>query len=143
VAKIERSVTINAPVEKVFGLMNDPEKLPEYWPSVVEVKNVQSLPNGGNRFDGVYKMVGIRLNITNEDTEFVRNQRVVSKSKGGIDATQTFNFESVPGGTKLNWTIEYTMPVPVLGKLAETIVAKMNEREADVVIANIKDRLEA
>ena len=141
-ARIERTVTINAPVEKVFSFMNDPTKLPEIWPSVVETKDVKKLSNGGNSFRFIYKMVGIRLEGTSEDTEWVQNQRVVNKSKGGIEATQTYLFEQVPGGTRFTWNIDYSMPVPVLGKLAEAIVAKMNEGEADLVLSNLKARVE-
>jgi len=37
---------------------------------------------------------------------------------------------------------EYTIPIPVLGKLAEALVLRQNEREADLAMANIKDRME-
>jgi hypothetical protein len=39
--------------------------------------------------------------------------------------------------------IDYTIPVPVLGKLAEKLVLNRNERESEVNIQNIKDTLEA
>ncbi len=38
--------------------------------------------------------------------------------------------------------IEYTIPIPVLGKLAEKLVLRRNEREADLAMANIKDKFE-
>ena len=37
---------------------------------------------------------------------------------------------------------EYTIPVPVLGKLAEKLVLKRNRRESDMSMENIKERLE-
>ncbi len=37
---------------------------------------------------------------------------------------------------------DYTIPVPVLGKLAEQLVLKRNQREADLSMQNIKERLE-
>ena len=45
-AKGETTITINASVEKVFAYVNEPTNLPEVWPSMVEVKDVQRLPNG-------------------------------------------------------------------------------------------------
>ena len=42
----------------------------------------------------------------------------------------------------LDLEVEYTIPVPVLGKLAEKLVLKRNEQEADLWMQNIKDRLE-
>jgi hypothetical protein len=38
--------------------------------------------------------------------------------------------------------VEYTIPVPVLGKLGEALILKQNEREADQAMANIKAKLE-
>lgn len=37
-------------------------------------------------------------------------------------------------------TIEYIVPIPLLGKLAEAIIARMNDQEADLVMANLRDR---
>jgi hypothetical protein len=36
-----------------------------------------------------------------------------------------------------------TVPIPLLGKLAEAVIVKMNEREAELVLANLKVRMEA
>ncbi len=35
------------------------------------------------------------------------------------------------------------MPIPLLGKLAEAIIVKMNEHEAELGLANLKERMEA
>jgi len=142
-AKLKKTITINAPVEKVFGYWQKPTNLLEVWPSMVEVKDVKQLPNGGYSFQYVYKMAGMRLKGTSEDTEYVLNQRTVNKSRGGVQATQTFTYQPEASGTKLIWEIEYTVPVPLLGKLAEAIIVKMNERESELVLSNLKARMEA
>ena len=141
--KTETSITIKAPVEKVFGYISEPTNLPEIWPSLVEIKDVQSLPNGGHANRWVYKMAGIRLEGSSEDIEYVANQRVVSRTKGGVESTQTWILQPEGGGTKVTFKVEYTVPIPVLGKLAEAIIVKMNEHEGDVILANLKARMEA
>ncbi|NIS79292.1 MAG: hypothetical protein GTO14_03520 [Anaerolineales bacterium] len=142
-AKIDRTVTINAPVEKVFQFIEEPTNFPEVWPSMVAVKDVEPLPTGGRRFSWVYKMAGLSLEGASETTEYVENQRLVSETKGGIQSKFVWSFAPEGEGTKLHVDIEYTVPVPVLGKLAEGVIVKMNEREAGILLANIKDRLEA
>ena len=142
-AKVKKTITINAPVEKVFGYVSEPTNLPEIWPSLVEVKDVQRLPNGGTSNRWVYKMAGIRLEGTSEDAEYVANQRLVSKTKGGVQSTQTWTFQPEAGGTKVTFEIEYTVPIPVLGKLAEVVIVKMNEHEGDLILDNLKARMEA
>lgn len=142
-AEIKRSISINAPVEKVFAHIEDPVNFPEVWPSMVEVKDVEELPTGGRKFNWVYKMLGIHLEGTSETTEYVANQRIVTKGTGGVASTFVWEFLPEGEGTKLNVSIEYIVPVPVLGKLAEGLIVKLNEREADTLMANLKDRLEA
>lgn len=141
--KIERTISINAPVEKVFDYWTEPANLPEYWPSMVEVKDRQRLPNGGNSFRWVYKMAGMRFEGTSEDVEYIANQRTVTKNKGGIESTITMMFQPENGGTKLTIQTEYTVPVPLLGKLAEAFIVKVNENETDLLLANLKARMEA
>jgi len=142
--KTVKSITIKAPVEKVFDYISEPTNLPEIWPSLVEIKDVQRLPSGGTRNRFVYKMAGIRLEGTSEsvDTECVPNQRLVSKTKGGAESTITWMFQPEAGGTKVTFEGEYTVPIPVLGKLAEAIIVKMNEHEVELILANLKARME-
>jgi len=142
-AKSEKTITINAPVEKVFSYIDGGTNLPEIWPSLVEVTDVQRLPNGGHSDRFVYKMAGIRLEGTSEDIEYIPNQRIVTKTKGGAESTQTWLFQPEAGGTKVTFKVEYTVPIPVLGKLAEAVIVKMNDREGDLILANLKARMEA
>ena len=141
-AKITRSITINAPVEKVYAFMSEPTNLPEIWPSMVEVKDVQPSPAGGYNFGWVYKMAGMRFEGASETTESITNQRVVTKSTKGIGSTFVWMYEPEDGGTKLTLEVEYIVPIPLLGKLAEAFIVKQNEHEADVMLANLKARME-
>jgi len=143
-AKVERTIHINAPVEKVFGYLADPTNLPEIWPSLIEVKDVKQTPEGvGSSNRWVYKMAGMRFEGTTEVTEYVANQRTVVKDKGGIEATRTTTFQPEAGGTKCTAVTEYTVPIPLLGKLAEAVILRLNEHEADAFWANLKARMEA
>ena len=141
-AKVSKTVTINAPAEKIYGYVGEPENMPEFWPSLMEISDVQKLPNGGNSNRWVYKMAGIKLEGSSEDTERVPNERIVSQTKGGVDSTQTWEFQPEASGTKVTFTVEYTVPIPVLGKLAEAVIVKINDHEGDVLLANLKSRME-
>ena len=140
-ATIKSSITINAPVEKVFEYTK-PGNLPEIWPSLVEVKNIKELPGGGYSWDWVYKMAGMKFNGSSEHVEFVENERTVSQSTG-IDSTITWTYEPVGGGTKMTTLTEYKIPVPLLGKVAEVFIVKMNANESETILANLKARMEA
>lgn len=142
-AKIERTATINAPVEKVFGFLAEPTNMPEIWPSMIEVKDVKQTPQHiGDTFHWVYKMAGMRFEGDSKVTEFVPNERLVTKGSGSIPSTFVYTFKREDGHTLLHEEVEYTIPNKLLGKLAEPIVLKVNEHEADALVANLKAVLE-
>jgi uncharacterized protein YndB with AHSA1/START domain len=143
VARIEKTITINAPVEKVFDYVDDPTNLPEIWPSLIDVMDVERLPAGGTKFRWRYKMAGVRTEGTTEAVEYVANQRIVSKSEGGISSTITWDFAPEDGGTKVTNAVDYAVHVPVLRKLAESFLVRVNENEGEMILANLKARMEA
>jgi len=142
-AKLQKSITINAPVDKVFAYLSDPKNLLEIWPSMVEIKDVQLAPAGGYNLSWVYKMAGMRFEGASETTEEIPNQRTMTKSTKGIESHFVWSYESKNGGTKLTVDIEYKVPVPLLGKLAESFILKQNDHESDTLLSNLKARMEA
>ena len=138
--KAAKTITINAPVEKVFGYIDEPTNLPEIWPSLVKVTNIQSLPSGGYSARWKYKMAGKLFEGTAEYTEIVPNKSVVIRTTGGIKAVLTCKLRTRANRTRVTITVEYSIPVPLLGKLAEAIVAKMNEQEMVLVTSNLRAR---
>ena len=142
-AKLVKSISIQAPVDRVFAYISDPNNQVEIWPSIVEVSDVERLPDGGYTHGWVYKMAGVRLKGSTQTLEFIPNQRMVEETKGGLESVLTWTFEPENGGTKLTVVTEYKVPIPVLGRMAEAVIVKMNEREGELVLANLKARMEA
>jgi len=140
--KVHKKATIHAPINKVFAYMTDPRNLPEIWPSMVEVKNVRTNTHGGYDFDWVYKMGGMHFNGSSDTTEFVINKHHVTKSTKGIESKFTWDYETTRDGTQLTLEVEYNVPVPLIGKIAETILTKQNEHEAEFMLENLKNKME-
>ena len=138
-----RTTSINVPAEKIYAYINEPTNLLEIWPSMVEVKDVEKLPNGGNKFNWVYKMAGMRFDGTSADTEVIPNTRLVSKTEDGIESTITWEVQSENGTTKVVFQAEYKIPIPLVGKFAEAFIIKVNEKEGETVLANLKARMES
>jgi carbon monoxide dehydrogenase subunit G len=141
-ATLSKSIFIQAPVEKVFAFMDNPTNMLQIWPSMVDVRNVKDPGDGRKTYDWTYKMAGMKFDGSSEDTEMVRNERVVTMSKGGIDSKFTWEFVPENGGTRVDVKVDYKVPVPVLGKLAEGVIIKQNEREMETLLANLKSVME-
>ncbi len=143
-ATLTKSIIINTPPERVFDYMADPKNLPEIWPSLIETRDVQHSPEGmAINWGWTYKMAGMRFEGKSEVVEQVANQLTVTKSEGGIASTITWKYLPEDGGTKVTVEAEYTVPVPLLGKLAEAFVVKQNEKEAELILENLKARMES
>ena len=139
---INNSINISAPVEKVFAYVTDPMNLPEWFVGMTEVTDVSG-SGVGQHSRWTYTMIGIPFHGDSKLTEHVPNERLVYEQEGGITSTMTFTFAPHESGTKLGLDMDYTIPVPVLGKLAEKIVFKRNQREAQMSMENIKERMES
>lgn len=141
--RVERNITINAPVNKVFDYIADPKLTPEWLPGMVEVKDIKQTEKGvGSTHNWVYKMSGMSFEGKNITDEFTPNKKIVIRSEGRIKTLWNWNFEPHNNGTKIDLSVEYTIPMPVLGKIAEAMVLKQNEREANLALANIKAKME-
>jgi len=139
-ARIDKEVIVNSTLERVFRYVSDPNNWPELWPSLMAVKDVKTLSNGGFSAAYEYKMIGMRFGGTGECTDYVPNQWMVIDTKGGIHGRITLTFRSIEDRTRVTITIEYKVPVPLLGKLTEYIILKMNEQEANLVLNNLQLR---
>jgi len=141
-AKVQKNILIHAATDKVFAFMNDPRNLPVIWPSMVEVKNAVLNSIGGYDFEWVYKMAGMHFNGASKTTEYTLNKRIITESTKGIESRFVWDYKAEGSYTKLSVEIEYKIPIPLIGKLAEAVIVKQNEHEADNMLKNLKDRME-
>lgn len=139
---IRKSITIHAPVDQVFAYVNDPEHLPEIWPSMVEVKNAKHTPDGAHSFDWTYKMAGLRFHGHSDTIDTKPNDHVVVKNEGGIPSTFRWNYLGKGTDTTVSLEVEYDIPGSALNKLARPFLTKINEREAEHLLENLKSRME-
>ena len=140
--KVKKSVIINAPVAKVCEFMDDPTNLPEIWPSMIEVKNVRTNSKGWPQYEWVYKMGGVKFEGEQDTLEYIQNEHVTTVSTKGIESRFDFNYQEVDGKTELVMVVEYSVPLPIVKKVAEKIIGKLNEHEMDLLLANLKVRME-
>jgi carbon monoxide dehydrogenase subunit G len=140
--KITRKIDINAPVDRVFAFLTDPNHLLEVMPSLVEVANIDKKAEGGHSFDYVYKMAGLRLHGHSATSLVEKNKRIIVRNTGGVPSTFDYGYEAVGKGMRLTLTVDYSVPGAVIAKLAEPIVHRLNEHEADLFLQNVKTRIE-
>ncbi len=136
------SVLIDAPADRVFAYVDDPMALSEWIPSLVEVHNVIGTGEGQQE-EWTYKLAGLLLRGEATVVEHVPNQSAVHQTIGMGHGTVGYSVEPREEGTTLTLEVEYEIPIPVLGKIAERIMVRRNAREFELALINVKETLEA
>ena len=139
---LEKDITIEAPVGTVFGFVDDPVNLAKIQPSLYDVTNVSTLPNGGHKFSGLYSLAGRLCEAETETLERVVGQRIVDRTTGDIESTRTWKFQGGNGQTKLAFKAEYETPKP-LPKQEMRYFDRQSELEADMLLHSLKAKLES
>ena len=93
----------------------------------------------GKVSSSINSMAGLTVHGSSVDLEFIRPRRLKIHTIGGIQSTLTWEFNPGPNnGTDLNFTAEYEAPVPLVGKLAEVVIAKVNETDIVYMLNYLK-----
>ncbi|MFC1873691.1 SRPBCC family protein [Chloroflexota bacterium] len=140
-ANVDKEVIVNVPIEEVFSYVSKPSNLLEFWPSLLEIEDVQPLLTGGYSAQWVYKMAGMRFEGKAEYTQIIPNQWFIIETRGGIRSKIAWTFRSIDyNTTRVTLTIDYQVPIPILGKLAEPIITKWNDEEADLMMTHLQTK---
>lgn len=144
-AKLTRSIEIEAPVDKVFDFAVDVGKLWTSWPEDVAVRDVELKPDGVGSSARLWThLLAIHMEGTVEYTEVICNQRIVAKVHFfGEKPTWVFTFEPTDGGTKLTAEGEWHVNLPGVGKPLEGMLVKGHEGGLESLLANVRSRVEA
>lgn len=140
---ITKTVSINASASQVYEFASNPKNLPEIWPSLIEVSNIKNGPEGADSFDWVYKMAGVHLKGHSDALKRVPDKYSELESKAGVKNHMIWTYDEKGGRTDVTLKVEYDIPIPLIGKLAESVLVKLNEREIGVMLENLKERCEA
>lgn len=141
--KFQSETTIDAPPERVFEFLNTPENDLEYISGLVEVDDIEELPNGGHRYDYVYKLAGIKLDGTVEVVECEPNERLVFEMTGPMSGTAEYSFEPEADGTRLSSTLDVDLTGTVLDRVLEPVARQFLKRDHASSVTLVKAIVEA
>jgi len=141
-ARIEETVEIKCPADKVFAYVADAKNWPKWQLSMLEAKqNSPGEMSVGTTFEGVNKVMGRRMAWTSKVTEYERNKAWREAIKSGstlLDERLTFN--AVERGTKV--TQVYDMKAGGFLKLFAPMMASSMRKEMKKNLSNLKNILE-
>ncbi len=139
--RIEKSIEINAPIDKVFSLVSW-DRVPEYYDSIKKVEwTSEPIMKVGATVHVISEIAGAKGEWDAEISEFKENEKVSWRTTGG-NMTIIYNafLNPTKTGTKLTTSFDYELPYSVLGKLIDKLrVHKAMEIEADKALRKMKE----
>jgi len=136
------SIVVQASTDRVFAYVDEPMNLPIWLPFIVAVHDVIGT-GAGQQFEWTSKMAGLVLHGQSTVVEHAPNKCGVHQTIGMVRSTFGYAVEPHEKGTRLTLKVEYGIPVPVVGRLAEHVLLRRNVRELEVGLATIKEVLES
>lgn len=141
--RIHSEIEIEAPPERVWEILTDPERLPEYNATIIEVSDATGrLDQVGSTYRGVAKVYGRRIEGVWEVTEVIPMRRIVQRGSapGGGAATVSGTLEPTDRGTtRAAVEIDYELPAGFLGELANKLfIERSVERDVRHTNENLK-----
>ena len=146
--KLEREIDIDAPPERVWQILLDPDCLGE-WVTIQE--ELEEAPEGrdlaeGDRLRQRMKVAGQRFKLSWTVVESDPPSRVVWEGEGPMGSKAKAVYELRPngnGGTRFSYMNQYDLPGGFAGKLAGRAVTKASGGEADRSLGRLKELVEA
>lgn len=144
---IERGAQIDRPAAAVWAVVEDVRQLPRYSPSTVEVAAAPDrLSAVGQTFRQTVSVLG--RSYTSEwavtGLEAGRCVAIEGRAPAGARYCLVEQVDPLgPGRSRLTVRITFTLPLGLLGRVAERLgVQGRAEQEAEEILANLKRHLE-
>jgi uncharacterized protein YndB with AHSA1/START domain len=139
---VERTVTVDQPIEKVWTYLADFTTTEEWDPPTVSTVRTSGDGGVGTTYTNVSKFLGNETEVKYVVTEHAPNQRLqLAGDAGSLDLLDTLTFEPTATGTSVTYHAEFS-PHGV-AKLAEPLMPLALKVLADKVAASMQEKLEA
>ena len=141
--KVETSVLINQPIEKVFEFVTMPENDAKWYVGLESRDHTPGEPAGvGSTSQSVIRFLGVSVTVTWEVIEYDPPTKIAVKSiEGPVSIEAGYTFEAVAEGqTKV--TVRGEADLVGVFDLAEPLVERIAQRQWESSFENLKDVLE-
>ena len=139
-SEIHKSVTIDAPAEKVYEFVDNPENFSKYVPNVERVVDIKrSEGRLGDSFRAIYKVMGVTFDEKFTVTEHQPPHKAASRFEGGMKGTFDWSFEPQGQQTKTTVDVRYELAGGALGKAIDALVLeRTNEKTIGDMLQNMR-----
>ena len=141
--KVESSVLVDQPIQKVFEFVTTPENDAQWYIGVESRDHTPGEPAGvGSTSQSTIRFLGVSMTVEWEVTGYDPPNKIEIKTvKGPVSVEAAYSLEAVAEGqTKVS--VHGEADVGGVFSLAEPLVERMAQRQWDASFENLKDVLE-
>ncbi|PUA80135.1 SRPBCC family protein [Nocardioides currus] len=139
---VERTITVDQPVERVWTYISDWTNTEEWDPPTVRTERTSGDGGVGTRYHNVSKFLGSEQEVDYEVKELVENQRMqLAGDAGSLTLLDTITLRPTASGTELTYHAEFTPHGAA--KLAEPLMPAGLKLLADRVAESLEEHLRA
>ena len=143
-AKIEQTINVEAPPEKVWPMVYY-DKIPQ-WLEMIKKSEFITKEKGvlGAKAHMVAEIAGIKAEWDAETTEWTENERFAWRTTAGtFTGFGSMTLKPIKEGTKATVTMDYDLPYSFLGKLIDKLrVGKQMDKGFKVGMEKLKEIVE-
>lgn len=142
-ARIEESVEIKHPLDKVFAYTTDAKSWPKWQSIILEAEQISQGPwRVGTIFKGISRMMGLSMEWTAKTTEYEPNRKWAKNiTCGPMIFEEHVTYDSIEG--RIKFTIVYDMKSAGFLKLFLPMMVNSMRKETKKSLSNLKSILEA
>ena len=142
-ARIEESVEIKRPVDKVFAYTTDAKSWPKWQSIILEAEQTSQGPwCVGTTTKGTSRMMGLSMKWTAKVAEYEPNRKWAKNiTCGSMIIEEHVTYDPIEG--RIKFTIVYDMKVGGFLKLFSPMVVCSMRKETKKSLSNLKSILEA
>lgn len=146
--RVEGSIAIDAPRERVIAVARDNERFPEFMADVASVRVTQRSDDGRtivSDWVGIVPKFGNKVRWTEEDVwDLEEGVCAFRQLKGDYDQFEgEWRFTADGSGTRFDSWLEYRLEIPLVGPLIKAIVHKTMQANLEATLRAIKERAES
>ena len=145
--RVERSIEIAAPPEKIWPFLVEPEKIMQWFTLLRKFEYTGEQKSGvGTTFYYEEKSGPQLMKLHYVVTEWVENEKLafVMTSGPAKRDDQIWSIEATPAGSRFILAEDYEMPWGIIGKIMEKLlVGRIIGKHLEEILANLKSLAEA
>lgn len=143
-ARVVKSIRIDAPREHVFALATDITRQPDWTTFVKEGAITSGDGKSAGTTDRTVVQIGPRPTKSEHTwTEYNTGERFARRATKGMEMEERMLFTAVGNGTDVQWAVSYTPPMGPIGKFMDVFMMnRVYQNEIEGSLERLKVALE-